>query len=65
MSVTMSAAINLKILDFNLSVNHVLVESPGSNVLSKTKQQFLSYISLELVIVIRINFQKSILIADL
>lgn len=65
MSVTMSAAINLKILDFNLSVNHVLVESSGSNVLSKTKQQFLSYISLELVIVIRINFQKSILIADL
>lgn len=55
MSVTMSAAINLKILDFNLSVNHVLVDSPGSNILSKTKQQFLSYISLELVIVIRIN----------
>lgn len=29
MGVTISAAINLKILDFNLSVNHAFVESPG------------------------------------
>ncbi len=37
MGVTISAAINLKILDFNLSVSHAFVESPDSNVPSKSK----------------------------
>ncbi len=37
MGVTISAAINLKILDFNLSVNHAFVESSDSYVPSKSK----------------------------
>lgn len=56
MGVTISAEINLKILDFNLSVNHAFVESPDSNSRPSQTQRFPSYVSLNLVVVIRISF---------